>query len=143
VYVTPADERAITSKGYSPVLGTKACDKHSKADLPEDKTPAVEIICGLYEKVSMGDDSLETYVTDNRASTSTTVPLVVTVPTQTNEDAAPVQQAASPTFAVSLATVPPKELAERYIHRKVYGVEDFKTFDQAYQRSYLRPNRSR
>jgi hypothetical protein len=91
----------------------------------------VEIICGLYEKVSMGDDSLETYVTDNRASTSTTVPLVVTVPTQTNEDAAPVQQAASPTFAVSLATVPPKELAERYIHRKVYGVEDFKTFDKA------------
>jgi Holliday junction resolvasome RuvABC ATP-dependent DNA helicase subunit len=32
---------------------------------------------------------------------------------------------------VSLATVPPIKLAERYIHRKVYGVEDFKTFDKA------------
>jgi Holliday junction resolvasome RuvABC ATP-dependent DNA helicase subunit len=131
VYVTPPDQRAMTSKGYSPVLGTKACDKHSKAEPTTDTTPLVEVLCNFYEQISMGDDSLETYVTDNRASTSTTVPLVVTVPTQTNEDAAPVQSATSNTFAVSLATVPPKYLADRYIHRKVYGVEDFKTFDKA------------
>jgi len=128
VYVTPPDQRAMTSKGYSPVLGTKACDKHTKAEPTTDTTPLVDVICNFYEQISMGDDSLETYVTDNRASNSTTVPLVVTVPTQTNEDAAPV---ASQPFAVSLATVPPIELAERYIHRKVYGVKDFTTFDKA------------
>ena len=131
VYVTPADERAMTSKGYSPVLGTKACDKHAKAAPTTDTTPLTEVIANFYEQISMGDDSLETYVIDNRATTSTTVPLVVTVPTQTNEDSAPVQQVASPSFAVSLATVPPIHLAERYIHRKVYGVHDFTTFDKA------------
>ena len=31
VYVTPPDQRAMTSKGYSPVLGTKACDKHDSS----------------------------------------------------------------------------------------------------------------
>lgn len=129
VYVTPADERAMTSKGYSPVLGTKACDKHTRASATQDTTPMVEIICDFYNRISMGDDSLETYVTDNRAATSTTVPLVVPVPTQTMDDVAP--STTAPSFNVSLATVPPMKLAERYVHRKVYGVEDFTAFDKA------------
>ena len=129
VYVTPADERAMTSKGYSPVLGTKACDKHTRASATQDTTPMVEIICDFYNRISMGDDSLETYVTDNRAATSTTVPLVVPVPTQTMDDLAP--STTAPSFNVSLATVPPMKLAERYVHRKVYGVEDFTAFDKA------------
>jgi hypothetical protein len=45
------------------------------------------------------------------------------------DDLVPAQSA--PAFNVSLATVPPMKLAERYVHRKVYGVEDFKTFDKA------------
>ena len=129
VYVTPADDRAMDSKGYSPVLGTKACDKHGRAMTTTDTTPVVDIICDFYEQVNVGDDSLEKYVTDNRASTGTTVPLVVTVPTQTMDDLVPAQTA--PAFNVSLATVPPMKLAERYVHRKVYGVEDFKAFDKA------------
>jgi Holliday junction resolvasome RuvABC ATP-dependent DNA helicase subunit len=45
------------------------------------------------------------------------------------DDLAPTTSA--PSFNVSLATVPPMKLAERYVHRKVYGVEDFTTFDKA------------
>jgi len=129
VYVTPADNRAMDSKGYSPVLGTKACDKHAKAMPTTDTTPVVDVIYDLYDQINVGDDSLEKYVIDNRSSTGTTVPLVVPVPTQTMDDLVPAQSA--PAFNVSLATVPPMKLAERYVHRKVYGVEDFKTFDKA------------
>jgi hypothetical protein len=46
-------------------------------------------------------------------------------------DDAPQPTAATPAFNVSLATVPPQHLADRYIHRKVYGVEDFSIFDTA------------
>ena len=131
VYVTAADERAMESKGYSPVLGTKACHAHTKADPTNGTVPLVETICGLYESISSGDSTLESYVIDNRSTAGTTVPIVVPVPTQTLDDPAPVQTTAAGTFAVSLATVPPKHLADRYVHRKVYGVEDFKTFDKA------------
>jgi MoxR-like ATPase len=131
VYVTSADERAIESKDYSPVLGTKACQAHTKASPTTDKSSVVDIICGFYEQINIGDDMLESYVIDNRATAGATVPLVVPVPTQTSEDAAPAVQQALPSFAVSLATIPPAKLAERYVHRKVYGVEDFKTFDKA------------
>jgi len=125
VYVTSADTRAIDSKGYSPVLTTKATSAHTKA-AQESHADVLDIISNFYAQIEQGDDLLESYVIDNRGSAGTTVPIVVPVPTQTMDDAP-----ASKQFAVSLATVPPKHLAERYIHRKVYGIEDFKAFDKA------------
>ena len=128
VYVTSADQRAIESKGYSPVLTTKATGAHAKSPL-DAQSNVIELISTFHEQIEQGDDNLEAYVIDNRAA-STTTPVVVPVPTQTMEDAAPKQMESKP-FAVSLATVPPIHLAKRYVHRKVYGVEDFKTFDKA------------
>jgi len=125
VYVTSADTRAIDSKGYSPVLTTKATSAHTKA-AQESHADVLDIISNFYAQIEQGDDLLESYVIDNRGSAGTTVPIVVPVPTQTMDDAPANKQ-----FAVSLATVPPKHLAERYIHRKVYGIEDFKAFDKA------------
>jgi hypothetical protein len=126
VYVTPLDEKAITTKGYSPVLCTKACSAHAKAGPNTETKTLVETIYDVYTRILGGDDTLDTYVKDNRSATSSTVPLIVQpvheLPTQTT---------AQPAFNVSLATVPPMKLAERYVHRKVYGVEDFKTFDTA------------
>ena len=128
VYVTSADQRAIESKGYSPVLTTKATGAHAKSPL-DAQSNVIELISTFHEQIEQGDDNLEAYVIDNRAASATT-PVVVPVPTQTMEDAAPKQMESKP-FAVSLATVPPIHLAKRYVHRKVYGVEDFKTFDKA------------
>ena len=124
VYVTSADVRAIDNKGYSPVLTTKAVGAHNKS-IVEVKSDVMDIVTSFYSQIEVGDDSLEEYVIDNRATTS---PLVVPVPTQTLD--APAQQAA-PAFNVSLATVPPLHLAKRYVHRKVYNVEDFAIFDTA------------
>ena len=126
VYVTPADVRAIDSKGYSPVLTTKAVSAHNKSTM-HVRYGVIDIINNFYSQVEVGDDNLEEYVIDNRAATS---PLVVPVSTQTFDDT-PQQTAAAPAFNVSLATVPPMRLAERYVHRKVYGVEDFDIFDRA------------
>jgi len=127
VYVTAADVRAIDSKGYSPVLTTKAVSAHNKS-IAEAKADVMDIVTNFYSQVEVGDDNLEEYVIDNRATTS---PLVVPVPTQTMDDAPPAQSAAAPAFNVSLATVPPMHLAQRYVHRKVYGVNDFDIFDRA------------
>ena len=129
VYVTSADEKAIADKGYSPVLGTKACNQHAKADPNTDTTPFLDKLYELHDYILIGDDSLETYVIDNRRQAGSTVPLVVPVPTQTMDDAP--QSTGGKVFSVNLATVPRKELAERYVHRKIWGQEDFAIYDAA------------
>ena len=129
VYVTSADEKAIADKGYSPVLGTKACNQHAKADPNTDTTPFLDKLYELHDYILIGDDSLETYVIDNRRQAGSTVPLVVPVPTQTMDDAP--QSTGGKVFSVNLATVPRKELAERYVHRKIWGQEDFAVYDTA------------
>lgn len=129
VYVTAADEKAIADKGYSPVLGTKACNQHAKADPNTDTTPFLDKLYELYDQTLIGDDTLETYVIDNRRQAGATVPLVVPVPTQTMDNTS--VSSGGKVFSVNLATVPRKELAERYVHRKVWGVEDFKVYDHA------------
>jgi hypothetical protein len=126
VYVTNADVRAIDSKGYSPVLTTKAVSAHNKS-VAKVYPDVIDIVTNFYSQTEVGDDQLEEYVIDNRAATS---PLVVPVSTQTMDDE-PQASSANPSFNVSLATVPDIKLAKRYVHRKVYGVEDFKTFDVA------------
>lgn len=129
VYVTAADEKAIADKGYSPVLGTKACNQHAKADPNTDTTPFLDKLYELYDQTLIGDDTLETYVIDNRRQAGATVPLVVPVPTQTMDSTS--VSSGGKVFSVNLATVPRKELADRYVHRKVWGVEDFKVYDHA------------
>jgi hypothetical protein len=130
VYVTSADNRAMTDKGYSPVLGTKACNAHTKAQPTTDTTPILEVVCGLHDRVSIGDDTLEAYIIDNRSTAGTTVP-IVPVPTQTMDDVMPATKAEPKSFQVSLASVPRAELAKRYVHRKIWSQEDFAVFDHA------------
>jgi hypothetical protein len=140
VYVTAADERAMTDKGYSPVLGTKACQAHTRASINTDTTPLVEFICDLFEQVSSGADTLSQYVIDNRMSQGETVPLATT-PTQTSparlnpalEDkfGIKVEVNNGPVINAALATVPNIELANRYVHREVFSQPDFTVFDHA------------
>jgi hypothetical protein len=135
IYVTAADERAMTEKGYSPVLGTKACQAHTKASPNTDTTSFVDAVCELYEQVSNGDDNLEQYVIDNRRAAGTTVPLAspvqVVQPTQTIAEPVTASVGAGPVIAANLASVPRIELAKRYIHRSIWGQEDFSIFDHA------------
>ena len=131
VYVTPTDEKAISDKGYSPVLGTKACNSHTKATPNTDTTPFVEKLYEIHDLILIGDDSLDAYVIDNRRQSGSTVPLVVPVPTQTMDDAPITTTSAGKILQVNLATVPPMKLAERYVHRKIWGQEDFAVYDRA------------
>ena len=129
VYVTATDEKAIKDKGYSPVLGTKACSSHAKAEVPTTPMSAAQTVCDMYDRILIGDDTLESTVIDNRRSTSSTVPLVVPVQAA---DMAPTQTIApAPTLQLHLASVPRKELADRYVHRKIWGQEDFAVYDHA------------
>lgn len=151
VYVTSADERAMTQKGYSPVLGTKACQAHTKATISTDTTPFVERLCEIYEAVNIGDESLEEHVIDNRRQPGNPVPLV-SAPTQTMPTPAPqLNQAVLDKFEIeldntqdgpmvaangamikaSLASVPRIELAKRYVHRDIWSRQDFEIFDYA------------
>ena len=131
VYVTATDEKAINEKGYSPVLTTKAISSHTKAETTTDVRSIVDVCDELYNQISMGDDVLDNLIIDNRKSTGSTVPLapIEIVPTQTMHT--PVQHTGAKTIAVSLATIPPKRLADRYVHRKIAGREDFEIFDHA------------
>jgi hypothetical protein len=135
VYVTSADDRAMTDKGYSPVLGTKACQAHTKATVSSD--PVLDVIYEIYAQVEQRDNALEDYVIDGRRQPGSVVP-VVAAPTQTiAQPAAPLVEAptpqAVPTAPVyaALASVPRKELAERYVHRQIWSRDDFEIFDYA------------
>ena len=138
VYVTSADERAMTDKGYSPVLGTKACQAHTKATVSTD--PVLDIIYEIYGRVEQRDNTLEDYVIDGRRQPGSVVP-VVSAPTQTTAQPAPqlneaaldkfeIQLPAAPVYA-ALASVPRKELAEKYVHRQIWSRDDFEIFDYA------------
>jgi hypothetical protein len=131
VYVTPTDEKAISDKGYSPVLGTKACNSHTKAEPNTDTTPLAEKLYEIHDLILIGDASLDAYVIDNRRQAGSTVPLVVPVPTQTMDDLPITTSSAGKVLNVNLATVPPMKLAERYVHRKIWGQEDFAVYDRA------------
>jgi MoxR-like ATPase len=137
VYVTAADERAMRDKGYSPVLGTKACQAHTKAAVSTDTMPLVDRLCEIYEAVSTGDDSLNNHVIDNRSMPGTPVPLVSaptqTPPTQVIVEPTPTRVAEStgPMIKASLASVPRIELAKRYVHRDIWSRQDFEIFDHA------------
>jgi hypothetical protein len=134
VYVTSTDAKAIDDKGYSPVLGTKACSSHAKANVPTSPVSARERIVELHDQLMIGDDMLEDLVIDNRRNTSSNVPLVIPVPTQTIDApvaTAPVAEKQGKVINVQLATVPRKQLAERYVHRKIWGQEDFSVYDYA------------
>jgi len=144
VYVTSADERAMTDKGYSPVLGTKACQAHTKAGLNTDTTPFVDRLCEIYEAVSNHDDSLENHVIDNRRMPGLPVPLA-SAPTQTTPAPTatpfvePVVQATSTSngavITAALASVPRIELAKRYVHREIWSRQDFEIFDYSRAKS--------
>ena len=135
VYVTSADDRAMTDKGYSPVLGTKACQAHTKATVATD--PVLDVIYEIYGQVEQRDNALEDYVIDGRRQPGSVVP-VVAAPTQTIAQPAaplvttPTPQAVptAPVYA-ALASVPRKELAERYVHRQIWSRDDFEIFDYA------------
>jgi hypothetical protein len=132
VEVTLADERAIKEQGYSPVLGTKSVAAHGKAVSPAVDA-STDRIFDYYEKVSLSDDSLNELINDRRKSVSTYSAPVIQQPAVvvavTEEE---VERHEAPVIRAALASIPRKELAERYIHRKVMGdVEDFKAFDFA------------
>jgi hypothetical protein len=142
VTVTDRDLEAIADKGYSPVLTTKAIAMHDKSKedgKPEGKTNAIAVFCELYEDVVNRDASLKDLIIDNRRTSGAKIVTPVThmveevQPTTThNEGNTPMRNHEAPVIHAALATVPRKELATRYVHRKLAGgVEDFEVFDFA------------
>jgi hypothetical protein len=153
VYVTPADTRAIGTHGYSPVLGTKAVQAHLKATDTNSTEDTVSEISSLYARVAEDDPSLEALVIDYRRQQARPVitpvpvapapaPVIVNVTPAAPEPVVvaepvvetPIVQSVDPepVMRPQLSSVPPRALADRYIHRNVLGnTEDFKAFDYA------------
>lgn len=157
VYVTHADERAIQTQEYSPVLGTKAVQAHLKASAPNtniDPNDPVTEISKLYERVANDEPGLADFVIDYRRMPNAAIPIVRNAPSPAPATVVNVTPAAAEPITVSvvpepvtvtnviendtkvlrpaLASVPPKHIADRYVHRTLPGnVEDFKVFDYA------------
>ena len=135
VQVTVADERSIKELGYSPVLGTKSVAAHGKADAVSDINNSTARIFELYESIVNNDDSLVNLIIDRRKESNVFTPPVAAQPASIVETTtiAEVQQFEAPKIQVALASIPRKELDDRYIHRTVLGdtVEDYKAYDYA------------
>lgn len=139
VHVTDNDLEQIKSFGYSPVLTTKAITASKKvaSNTNISTDTAINIICEMYEAVSINSQILKDLVIDGRRTTvANPARTVITVEVEPEAEAEPVADAPmtkeTPHMAYSLATVPRKEIAERYVNRTVKGnVEDFALFDYA------------
>lgn len=124
VYVTDSDYEQISSKGYSPVLGNKAMSA-SKNSPASDGRSASEVIQELQDLVASNDPSLSSYIIDLRRMDAP-----VASPTQTS----PVtqqQHAGGKVLSLALASIPPLELATKYVNRDLFGKLDFERFDMA------------
>jgi len=131
VQVTVADERSIRELGYSPVLGTKSVAAHTKSSPTEDNS--IDRIFSLYESIANNDDLLVDLMIDRRKDSTTYAAPTVSQSQPviaTTEEA--IEQFEAPVIHAALASIPPKELDERYVHRNVMGgVLDYKAYDFA------------
>lgn len=130
--VTLTDERSIREQGYSPVLGTKSVAAHAKSGSVEGDT-STDRIFELYERVSANDASLEELIIDRRKESLPPVVQQVVPANPVQETVAePTKSTEAPVIHAALASVPRKELADRYVHRDIIGgIQDFKAFDFA------------
>lgn len=127
VRVTENDTEDIESKGYSPVLGVKAISAHNKSQsFTEEVGDVVGYLHYLFLHVSLQDSVVEDMIIDGRTKSETS-PLLQ--PTQTS---APATEAVveSKTLSVALATVPRREVHEKYISRTIFGIKDYEVFDR-------------
>lgn len=133
VNVTAADSEAITETGWSPVLSTKAMAAYNKADKDEEFGSVQSRITALFNQVNVRDPKLAEHVHDLRRERDSQDESPYAQPTQTF---APIEtetvEVPAQRLRIALATIPPIELADRYVNRKVSGgVIDFNLFDYA------------
>jgi len=132
IQVTVSDERQIRELGYSPVLGTKSVAAHGNSSTTTDDS--VQRVFKLYEAIINNDDNLANMIIDRRKEVTTFVAPAAPQPapvTQVTTEAQ-VEQFEAPVIHAALASIPRKELDDRYVHRDLAGgVEDYKAYDYA------------
>jgi len=134
IYVTPADEEAIRNSGWSPVLSTKAMSAYDKAEADSEFGGVRERIESIFNRVSENDTTLDEYVSDLRRQRQEAETSAFITPTQTTAESEQTEEApaSSGKLRIALATIPPVELADKYVNRKLTGnVLDFSLFDYA------------
>lgn len=126
VEVTLSDYTKYRETGRIQVLGVKSVSALLKADLLTEDYQAAHAIYNWYGMCEDNSPELVSLVVKGASST----------PQQTN----PIQQegetmsAMAPRLQMSLASIPRKEIGERYINRKLSGnLYDFEVYDYARQ----------
>jgi hypothetical protein len=128
IRVTDNDRADLNDKGYSPVLAVKAVNANNRSTPYGDHEYDVTSVIGeLMAHVRAQDSVVESMVIDNRMK-SDTPPFIIqqnAVPTQTSAPATDDHE-----MVLSLASIPPLELASKYINRTIFGLKDFEVFDR-------------
>lgn len=122
VYVTDSDYDQISDKGYSPVLGNKALSAYKNSKTVDGRL-GVDVLNETYSRVYDQDPRLSESIIDMRKDTPENVS-----PQQTSHTQQPV---AGKTLSLALASIPPLEIAKKYVSRNLYGKTDFERFDKA------------
>jgi hypothetical protein len=133
VEVTLADEKAIHDNGYSAVLGTKCVSAHGKAEQVSGVI-AADTFLEMYSRVLTDDSTLADLIIDQRKKVNLYTPPVINTPAPSVELTTEVEVTTheAPVIHAALASVPPIEIHETYVHRNIIGgVEDYKAFDYA------------
>lgn len=149
--VTATDVRQYEDNGLPATLTTKAQTAHSKAPDTDETTDSLS---DIVERVGRGDASLGNWVRDGRRTrpvrpakvqvrpapnTATPAPVVVPVPVtpeaQVSDTFVQPDVEVRPQPIVNttgrMAMVPAPEVATKYVHRTIAGVQDFDIFAKA------------
>lgn len=133
VRFTEADERQVIERGIPTTLGTKAMTALDRRPTSSATIGDVFDNGALLDHVAAQDPVVIGWAS-----------LVASAPVRTAAPPVPVATppAVTPTTAdvhtvnapvMGMASVPPREIAKRYVHRKVYGQDDFAIYEYAQQ----------
>ena len=130
VLVTPTDVAQYEQRGLPATLTTKAINNHAKSPESGESTSTLTDVPTL---VANSDVALNKWLRDGRR-TQPVIPTPVVATPEPVVTPVGVTQAASVKHtspAARMAIVPAPELAKRYVHRAIAGVDDFAIYDSA------------
>lgn len=126
VEVTQSDIHRIIERGAPTTLGTKAIAVAGRT--PRQANPALTVQRAFFDDdLFLAVKSQQPVLKDwaERATTAAVTPAPVTITTPT------VHTVNEPQPAFAMASVPDPSIAKAYVHRTVYGQEDFAIFRKA------------
>ena len=130
-------DRELLDEGLVTNIGIKALYSLEAGQEAVNGQAHNSLVAEIVEKVTVGDSTLNDYLTDKRRQNGVTIKPLASTPETTqviSVPVTPIQQTADSSqvsLSSDMVTIPDPKWAKQYLNRKCEGVEDFEIYDHA------------